>query len=316
MLNIRTMKRALVFAGLFFLAVAVSTPAEAVVGRGRSSTGSRGSRGWSQPYRRAEIPPSRGYRTTPNNESYRTPPPSGGGFLRSLGAGIAGGFLGSALFRLFGGGGLPGMGGGGGFGLLELLLLAGVAFFAFRWFQSRQVATAAPVGDLGSPRYASEVPAMEPSADERPEEVLAATEPGGERAFCEARLDDFFRLQAAFGNRDLAAIRSFLAPEIAPQIEADIEELKRLGQINRMENIAVRSTELVDAWREPGRLYATVRYDANVVDYTVDERTGEVVSGDSLSPAKFCERWTFVKETGFGKGNASWRLSAIERELA
>ena len=305
-----------------FTAVLV-LPAEAAVGRGRSSMGSRGNRGWSQPYRRPSTPPpTRDYSRPYGSEPYRSAPPSGGCFLRGLAGGIAGGFLGSMLFRTFGGGGGAygpgGYGGGGGIGLLEILLLAGLAFFAVRWFLARRQAQPAMAGygSYGGAEEFRSQPEPVPPSEETPEEVLAASEPGyDERRFSDARLQDFFRLQNAYLNRDLGPVRNFLAPEIAPQLDEDVAELKRLGHVNRMENIAVRRAELVDGWREPGRVYATVAFEASLVDYTVDERTQEIVAGNRTEPTAFRENWTFVKEIGFGKGD-SWRLSAIERLTA
>lgn len=309
------MNRFVVFTLLSLFAATAVVPAEAVIGRGRSSMGSRGNRGWSQPSRPSSPSQSPWGAPAPSPRPY--PSPSGGGFLKNLGAGIAGGFLGAMLFRAMG---MPG-GPGGGFGLLEILLLVGVAFLAFRWFRSRSAEPVTAAGPVGGESYippsreAAWTPQPATVGDEAPADVLAASELDfDEKRFREARLDDFFRAQAAFGSRDLGPIRDKLAVEIAPELEADVAELRRSGQVNRMENIAVRSTELTDAWREPGRLYATIRFEANVIDYTLDERTGQVVSGSREQSTKFQERWTFVRETGFGKGEAPWKLSAIERE--
>lgn len=301
---------------LAFFATTTLLPvrADAAVGRGRSSLGSRGNRGGSPSYRRPSAPPAQGYPRPYHAEPYR-PQRSGGGFFRGLAGGIAGGFLGSMLFRAFGGSGAPY--GGGGIGLLELLLFAGAAFFGVRWLLARRQSDEPALASYGGYRSGEDfrsAPGPVPPAEETPEEVLSSVETAfDERRFGDARLSDFFKLQNAYLHRDLAPVRSALAPEIAPELESDVAELKRLGRINRMENIAVRRSEIVDAWREPGRVYATVAFEASIVDYTVDERTEEVVDGSRTEPTAFCENWTFVKEIGFGKGDAPWRLSAIER---
>ena len=53
--------------------------------------------------------------------------------------------------------------------------------------------------------------------------------------------------------------------------------------------------------------YITVRFYANLLDYTVDETTGQVVSGSKTEPVKFEEYWTFTRPVG----NNPWQLSAI-----
>ena len=92
-------------------------------------------------------------------------------------------------------------------------------------------------------------------------------------------------------------------------IQDDVEKLKSERKINKLENIAVRSVDLVEAWQESGRDYITVKFYANLLDYTIDETTGKVLSGDKTEPVKFEEYWTFTRPVG----NNQWRLSAINQ---
>ena len=48
---------------------------------------------------------------------------------------------------------------------------------------------------------------------------------------------------------------------------------------------------------------------ANLLDYTTDERTGEVVSGSLTEPVKFQEYWTFTRPVW----DNPWKLSAIHQ---
>jgi predicted lipid-binding transport protein (Tim44 family) len=63
-------------------------------------------------------------------------------------------------------------------------------------------------------------------------------------------------------------------------------------------------------WQETGQDYATVSIYANLLDYTVDDLSGEVVSGSKAEPIKFEEFWTFTRPVG----NKSWQLSAINQK--
>ena len=83
----------------------------------------------------------------------------------------------------------------------------------------------------------------------------------------------------------------------------------RLGCVQPGENIAVRSVSLTEAWEESGLDYVTVHFLASLLDYTVDERSGQVVEGSRTEPVKFEEYWTFVRPVG---PNA-WKLSAIQQ---
>ena len=89
----------------------------------------------------------------------------------------------------------------------------------------------------------------------------------------------------------------------------DADKLKQERKINKVENIAVRSVDIGEVWQESGRDYITVKFYANLLDYTVDENTGQVVSGSKTEPVKFEEYWTFRRPVG----NHPWRLSAIQQ---
>jgi predicted lipid-binding transport protein (Tim44 family) len=92
-------------------------------------------------------------------------------------------------------------------------------------------------------------------------------------------------------------------------LQTDASEMKQKKRINRLENIAVRTVDITEVWQEAGKDFITVRYYANLLDYTVDEDSGQVVSGSKTEPVKFEEYWTFTRPVG----NNPWQLSAINQ---
>ena len=108
-------------------------------------------------------------------------------------------------------------------------------------------------------------------------------------------------------HRDLDRLRPLLTDEMLGTFRTNIETARANRQINKLENISVRSVELTEAWQEQGQDYVTVRFLANLLDYTVDEATGRVVSGSDTTPVKFEEYWTWVRPVG----PQPWKLSAI-----
>jgi predicted lipid-binding transport protein (Tim44 family) len=92
-------------------------------------------------------------------------------------------------------------------------------------------------------------------------------------------------------------------------LQGDAEALKAQKKINRLENIAVRSVDITEAWQESGSDFITVRVFANLLDYNVDETTGQVVEGSKTDPVKFEEYWTLTRSVG----NNPWKLSAINQ---
>jgi predicted lipid-binding transport protein (Tim44 family) len=293
---------------------------------GGTSSGSRGSRSYSSPSRTYSAPvpsPSPSTRPTPApTPAPMAQPAPAGGFLRSMAGGIVGGLLGGMLFRSLGFAGGAG-GFGGGFGLMDLLLLAGIAYgiyWVVRRGRARQEAALAggpadrsmvePDG-LGGGTATLDPPATSWQQDlERGLGHLRQMDPGfDEGAFREGCTDRFFQIQAAWMRRDGEKLRLLLTEEMQAAFAKQIETAKAKRQINKLENITVRSVELTEAWQEQGQDYITVRLLANLLDYTIDETTGTVVDGSDSIPVKFEEFWTWVRPVG----RNDWRLSAINQ---
>jgi predicted lipid-binding transport protein (Tim44 family) len=127
--------------------------------------------------------------------------------------------------------------------------------------------------------------------------------------FGDAASDIFFKVQGAWMARDMAPVRDQLTREMFEAMQKDSERMRAERRIDRMENIAVRSVEVTEAWQENGRDYVTVHFLASMLDYTIDERTDQVINGSRSEPVKFEEYWTFVRPVGPNP----WQLSAIQQ---
>ncbi|MBZ0154591.1 MAG: Tim44 domain-containing protein [Alphaproteobacteria bacterium] len=317
----------LVLAIFTFFAVYLEESAFARAGRsggsGGSSLGSRGSRTYSAPSR-----PAPSQNTYQNQQSSALPQqpaaPQSGGFLRNMAGGLAGGFLGAMLFRSLGfGGGMGGMGGGG-IGLIEILLIAGIGFVIYKMVRSRRQAAPAYGGYQGRQQdYSGNYqPPRDITRDTIPvapsrndaaaglAHIRAYDSSFDEGRFREKATDIFFKVQAAWMNRDLESSRQLFARDIYDTLHADLSRMKAEGRINRLENIAMRGVEITEAWQEQGKDFVTVAITANVLDYETDE-SGRLLEGSKTEPVKFMEYWTFVKPSGSGTG--TWQLSAIQQ---
>lgn len=272
--------------------------AEARAGGGRRSVGRTSRPAHSEQYRQSP-PPS--YSNTPSAPQQR------GGFGRALAGGIAGGFLGSMLFSSLGHA-APGLGGGGagGIGLIEILLIGGLAFLAFRWWKSRQQKLA-PAGTYRQASgFGSSFPPQS-AASQQPLQTLDMTGTGG--LDTDEATDIFFKIQGAFTRRELSNVADRLSPEMYRELGRDLEEMKAAKKINRLENISVRRVDILDRWNEAGTEYARVRFTANLLDYVVDEISAQVLEGSAHEPVKFEEDWTFARTTGY----APWQLVGISQ---
>ena len=223
-----------------------------------------------------------------------------------------------------------GTGGGGGIGLFDIIILALLGYFGFkfyrRWRQQKE-ATQSFYGDVVSPRAESSYGGAPHSDPYFPTPQGASLGPsdeleGGleqirridpnfnEESFKELVQDLFFRIQAGWMNRSMEGIESLLTVEMTEFFKSEFDKMRQQGRINRLENIAVRKVELAEAWQETGKDYVTVFFTANLLDYTVDDKTAQVVLGDKLNPVKFQEFWTFCRDVG---GGSRWQLAAINQ---
>lgn len=324
------MKRTL--AAIILVALALSpvlyvTEAWARAGGG-SSSGSRGSRSYSSPSP-SSSPAAPSQPTSPGLQQPAPARPGWGGMMGGmLGGLLLGGLLGGLFFGH----------GGGGIGMLEILIIGGLAWFAISYMRRQQAVgpsgyatsggygsapasrydpspaggTAVPAGGTATP--AGGIATMEapagPSDLERGLAHIRQMDPGFDpRAFSETASDVFFKVQGAWTARSMAGVSSLLMPEMSGTLQRDCDRLKAEHKVNRLENIAVRGAEVTEAWQESGQDFVTVHFLASLLDYTTDESGAQVLEGSPSEPVKFEEYWTFTRPVG----SAAFRLSAIQQ---
>ena len=95
------------------------------------------------------------------------------------------------------------------------------------------------------------------------------------------------------------------------RLQKDCDRLRLERRVNHLENIAVRSTEVMEAWQENVQDFVTVRFLASLLDYTVEEGSNQVLEGSSATPVKFEEYWILTRPIGPNP----WKLSAIQQTV-
>jgi len=242
----------------------------------------------------------------------------------SISRGLAGGLLGGALGGLLLGS-LFGMGGQG-MGILPLLLLAGVGFMLYRKFSQpsgnryqewnrNEGQTGPPPGGSfdggfpGSSTPSSRTPDIGSGLKEKGLSQIKQYESGFDDAyFLEVASDVFFKVQAGWMRRDINSYRHLLGDVLAGEYEQHFEDMRAKGHINKLESIAIRGIEICEAGSDGSEDFVTVRFSANLLDYTVDDKSGDLVDGSMTTPVKFQEDWTWARATG----TQDWKLEGIK----
>ncbi len=241
------------------------------------------------------------------------------GFSRGLMGGLLGGAIGGMLFgSMFGAG-------GSGMGILPMLLLGVVGYFMYRRFMAKPKTNTGqgyqPPPSQGifggnnsqpdSNQAGAPIPPVPPAADPLQEGLaeIRATDSGFDEAhFTEVASDVFFKVQAGWMRRDLDSYSHLLGSELAAEYENHFAEMREKGIINKLESIAIRKVEISDAGSVDGEDFITVLLTANLLDYTVDEKTNDVVEGSMTDPVKFAEKWTWARPVG----TEDWKLEGVK----
>jgi len=259
-------------------------------------------------------------RQSPSPNTYQAPVNNqSGSFSRGLAGGLLGGALGGMLFgSMFGGH-------GGGPGILPILILGGIAYFLYKKFSNRppgggnQEGGMSPLSSLGGMFGSSTSGSSGPPPPPPPSGPFGLIEPGladirrtdpgfDPKYFTEIASDVFFQVQAGWMRRDLQSYRHLLGEQLAREYEVRFAEMHAKGQINKLESIAVRKIEVVEAGSDGREDFATVLFTANLLDYTVDDKTGNLIEGSMTIPVKFEEEWTWARPTG----TVNWKLEGVK----
>lgn len=211
--------------------------------------------------------------------------PGGRSWLGPI-AGLAAGGLLAAMFM---------NGSFDGLKMFDFLLIAALAFVAyrlFRKFRSAQAQAPLQYAGMNQPAYApsSASGGAAPSA-------LPSTRPEWfeDEPFVRAAKSNFLRLQEAYDRADLNDIREFTTPEVFAEVRLQIEE--RGSLVNKTDVVQLNAT-MADVVTEGGWVIASVRF------------TG-LLREEDAQVQPFDEVWHIQKSAT--DRNASWFVSGIQQ---
>lgn len=305
--------------GAVLVMTMVAGPADA---RRGGSFGSRGSRTYYSPPATRIAPSDAGpvsrsmtARPTYQSQQYRPNAPAynsrprfgfGGGLLTGI---VAGGLIG-AMMGHHGWGGGYGMGGGMGMlaTLIQLALLGGIIWFAFRMFRGRRETQ--PPSPYERPTSYS----ADPYGSSPPFGMGSSAPSGADISLSDADQEAFERLlgelQDAFGHEDYARLRAITTPEIMSYLAEELSDNATHGRRNEVSGTRLIDAEVSEAWRDDdGSDYATIAMRYESVDVMRDRSSGAVLTGDPARPSQTTELWTFVRPAGSW---GTWKVSAIQ----
>lgn len=234
------------------------------------------------------------------------------GFGSRLGWGLGGFLMGGLMGSMLFGGGFGG--GFGGIGMLDILLIGGIIFLAFKLLRGRS----APRQDHGQQRYAS---GGDPrSSAEQSWDALRSAPPSAAGSFgdgssqqqaqpgpavpdgfntsefLEGAKTVYTRIQAAWDRRDMSDIALFTTPEVHQEM---VRQAQADPSPSRTELLMV-TARLVEYREEGGDSVATVLFDVLMREDASEDR-----------PKQVREVWHFSRKSADPASN--WRLEGIQQ---
>lgn len=90
----------------------------------------------------------------------------------------------------------------------------------------------------------------------------------------------YVQMQETWQKKDISPLRPYMTDKFFSQMDNQLDQFRKAGRTDYTERIAVLNTGLV-GWRQStGMDYITVSLNSRIVSYTLDDRTGELISGD------------------------------------
>lgn len=225
------------------------------------------------------------------------------GFMNRWGGVIAGVGAGALLGSLLGGH-LGGFGAGLG-GLINILLVVGILYMAYRLIASRWRAAPATgpmnFAGAGGPSFDAGARREEPVFRATP--LQAAVEPGINvppgfeiEPFVRQAQSSFLRLQAANDDRDLGDLRETTTPEVYAELAMQMRER---GDVPQRTDVVTLDARLLEVVVEGDAMIASLRY------------SGTIREADGAPATPFDEVWHLRR--ALQPANGPWLISGIQQ---
>jgi predicted lipid-binding transport protein (Tim44 family) len=190
--------------------------------------------------------------------------------------------------------------------LLEILIIGGLIYLAFRLFRGRAFSAAWPGGSpFSMPRSAGTA-----SAGVRHDRGRDINVSDSDLAVFQSI---HAAVQEAWSAGDLGRMRRLMTPEMLSYFSEELTRNASQGVQNIVSDVQLLKGELSESWEQADLQYATAYMRWRAIDYVV--RLGRspgdpdyTVSGNPPAPVEAEEVWTFVRRRG-----GEWLLSAIQQ---
>lgn len=108
----------------------------------------------------------------------------------------------------------------------------------------------------------------------------------------------FVKLQNAWAERNLETLRPLVTAELFDQYSKNIQNYIDGKKINKLERISTNFAELVSFSQDNEKDTLVVAVNSSMVDYIVDEESGNILKGDNSTKITNTYKMTFIRKKG------------------
>lgn len=119
-----------------------------------------------------------------------------------------------------------------------------------------------------------------------------------QQAFTEKLSNLYVKMQNAWTDKDIEPLRPYFTDAIFAQMERQLNAYKVKGYTNYVERIAVLSVTPRGFMQSGGEDHIYVELQARIVDYTLEDATGNLISGDKTREKFMTYEWDVSRVSG------------------
>ncbi|NLV85947.1 MAG: Tim44 domain-containing protein, partial [Clostridiales bacterium] len=176
-------------------------------------------------------------------------------------------------------------GGGDGFGITIVVVVI-IVIYVFISGRKKGKATVVGAG-------------AEPTTNLMPLASLLEIDSGFSEAAMKEKISNLYvQMQNAWQDKKFESMRPHMTDSLYNQFARQLDELVRAGNTNYVERIAVLSVNFT-GWRQDevnDSIVALVK--TRIVDYTLNDRSGKLVSGSKTAEKFLTYEWTLIRSKG------------------
>ncbi len=185
-----------------------------------------------------------------------------------------------------------GSGSGGDFSVMELLIWAVVIIYIFVKVSGRMQSRRHDDQNIGNGN-------AEDSIKGQPISGYTSLDPAFDAAALSERIGNLYvQMQNDWQKKDIEELRPYFTDAFFNQMNRGLEDLKRRKYTNYVENVTVMSADPQTYYQAGGFDHILVLVNTRIVDYTLDDTSGELVSGDRKREKFMMYEYDLQRKTG------------------